>query len=532
MSVIQISKIQVRRGLKNSGIGVPQLSSAEFAWAIDTQELYIGNGSIAEGAPFVGNTKILTEHDNILELAGSYQFAANNTLITQSVPRPLQDKIDEIQVSVKDFGAVGDGMTDNVEAFENAARELFSNNSSTLKKVLVVPNGEYSFSRNLSLPSGAILRGETQLGSVLNINSNNIVFTTEDGLPVENFDSSTRPVNVLFENLTIKKTTGQLDITGLADSEFLRVRFTADYVLGDPIINVMTESAGVFWNNDLFGIRVNNITFDECIFESLPVAMKMVQTDLFSTEMLLENCLFHNCHTGIIVDGVETQRNDWQLNHCQFKNIYAQAYVSNNGRGTVIQHAKFRNCGNGLNSSNNPETPIVEFGEFQGNEIIKSSSDRIPDAEFSGNASSVAVPVALNSNRSEFTDITYKNIDLTDSLKPIMTFSTLSRCAKIEYILRLGVGIRKGTLMIGVDGDLSHVSISDNFTYSSSSSTSPGGVRMTEFQFSAELRDNNSDSEFDTVVLSYRNPIEHLLNDSTTIAGEPGDISLTVCYGV
>ena len=65
MAVIQISKIQVRRGQKNSGIGVPQLSSAEFAWAVDSQELFIGNGSVAEGAPAVGNTKILTEHDNI-----------------------------------------------------------------------------------------------------------------------------------------------------------------------------------------------------------------------------------------------------------------------------------------------------------------------------------------------------------------------------------------------------------------------------------------------------------------------------------
>ena len=61
MAVVQISKIQIRRGKKNSSSGVPQLSSAELAWAVDTQELYIGNGSTTEGAPYVGNTKVLTD---------------------------------------------------------------------------------------------------------------------------------------------------------------------------------------------------------------------------------------------------------------------------------------------------------------------------------------------------------------------------------------------------------------------------------------------------------------------------------------
>ena len=45
MAVVQISKIQVRRGQKNSNSVIPQLSSAEFAWSVDSQELYIGNGS-------------------------------------------------------------------------------------------------------------------------------------------------------------------------------------------------------------------------------------------------------------------------------------------------------------------------------------------------------------------------------------------------------------------------------------------------------------------------------------------------------
>jgi hypothetical protein len=63
MAITSISRIQQRRGRANSGTGLPQLASGELGWAIDTQELYIGNGAVSEGAPFVGNTRILTEHD-------------------------------------------------------------------------------------------------------------------------------------------------------------------------------------------------------------------------------------------------------------------------------------------------------------------------------------------------------------------------------------------------------------------------------------------------------------------------------------
>ena len=63
MAITSISRIQHRRGRANSGTGLPQLASGEIGWAIDTQELYIGNGAVSEGAPYVGNTRILTQHD-------------------------------------------------------------------------------------------------------------------------------------------------------------------------------------------------------------------------------------------------------------------------------------------------------------------------------------------------------------------------------------------------------------------------------------------------------------------------------------
>jgi hypothetical protein len=62
MAIVQISQIKHRRGVNEN---LPQLASAELGWSIDTRQLYIGNGTLEEGAPEVGNTEILTEYSAI-----------------------------------------------------------------------------------------------------------------------------------------------------------------------------------------------------------------------------------------------------------------------------------------------------------------------------------------------------------------------------------------------------------------------------------------------------------------------------------
>lgn len=57
MPIKQTSKIQVRSGLQQN---LPQLAKGELGWAVDSQRLFIGNGNVSDGAPFVGNTEIIT----------------------------------------------------------------------------------------------------------------------------------------------------------------------------------------------------------------------------------------------------------------------------------------------------------------------------------------------------------------------------------------------------------------------------------------------------------------------------------------
>jgi hypothetical protein len=57
MAVTQKSKIQIRRGRREN---LPQLAGGELGWAVDTQQLFIGNGTFEEGAASEGNTEIIT----------------------------------------------------------------------------------------------------------------------------------------------------------------------------------------------------------------------------------------------------------------------------------------------------------------------------------------------------------------------------------------------------------------------------------------------------------------------------------------
>ena len=62
MAIVQISQIKHRHGVQSD---LPQLATAELGWSVDTRKLYIGNGTLSEGAPEVGNTEILTEYSNL-----------------------------------------------------------------------------------------------------------------------------------------------------------------------------------------------------------------------------------------------------------------------------------------------------------------------------------------------------------------------------------------------------------------------------------------------------------------------------------
>jgi hypothetical protein len=112
---------------------------------------------------------------------------------------------------------------------------------------------------------------------------------------------------------------------------------------------------------------------------------------------------------------------------------------------------------------------------------------------------------------------------LSDSFRPIAIFSAENRYFYVNYTLRLSTHTRIGRLTLSLDGDFTSAILTDEYQYSAESAASPGGVLMTNFVFEAELKDNDSDSGTETVVLYYKNPLA---------TGSIGTISFDVTYGV
>jgi len=185
MAVYQISRIQIRRGQANQGTGLPQLASGEMAWAIDTQELYIGNGAVSEGAPAVGNTKILTSND-LSSQAGLinsvyYTYEVLNTAIQTGatvntpVSRTLQARLDD-QVNLNNFITTADiASGDYTTAVQRAINQLFLNTNSGIaastvgnRVKLVVPAGTYNISSTLYIPSYATIEGAGADKTIIN----------------------------------------------------------------------------------------------------------------------------------------------------------------------------------------------------------------------------------------------------------------------------------------------------------------------------------------------------------------------------
>lgn len=175
MAIVQISRITNRKGL---AVDLPQpLAGAELGWAIDERRLFIGNGELSEGAPVVGNTEILTEFSDVLEISNyTYQGLAGGypvqTGLTAGSPvvQTIQARLDSYAVAT-DFGIVGNGVTDNTAAINHALNQLYCIDiNPAIRRSLFFPAGVYVICDFLKIPAYATLYGEGTGGTTILFN--------------------------------------------------------------------------------------------------------------------------------------------------------------------------------------------------------------------------------------------------------------------------------------------------------------------------------------------------------------------------
>lgn len=396
MAVVQISRIQVRRG-KEGTTGVPQLASGELGWAIDTRKLYIGSGSIAEGAQTVENVEILTENSNIIDQIGNYIYKKDGgiqTGATPSVPveRTIQEKLDDI-VSVRDFGAAGDG-TDQTLAIQRAVDQLYLGASKGLasgRPKLYMPEGEYLISTPIYIPPYATVIGAGKDKTIINATGAHAFFTVNETSTPGNYEfndtttSSNQPRNITIKSMTIQhESYGYWDngnprkdqikcaiyLDCVRDSVFEDIKFVGPYTLGDTILFPHTTGIAM--------ISINSPTASEHVGTQNNI-FKDLEFEKVAFPVLSDYDITHNKFIGGrmnetgygFVFGVRSTGGPGEafgsrysiIENYKFMDVYYQAILVELGKYNKSINNTFIAVGNAGGNSSTAEYSIIKYAE-------------------------------------------------------------------------------------------------------------------------------------------------------------------------
>ena len=402
MAVVQISRIQVRRGRSLSGTGLPQLASGELAWSLDTQELYIGNGAVSEGAPAVGNTKILTERDltvqgNLLNLIQHIYKTNDPAIQTGATPnspisRTVQDRLDD-RVSVADFGAVGDGTTDDTAAIQRAINQLFLNAVKASaypagvadRVTLDFAPGIYKITGTLYIPSFATLVGAgpdktfiSYTGTASAIQFVNDTSTAGNPSTISGTLFNTQPRNICIDGLTVITNTSNqiaLQLDAVRDSEFRNI-----VVKGLWNNTYNANSKGIAMNAVSALVTCANNSFDNIVVAGFSYAVWAKQDIINNT---FRHCYVTDVRQGFVLgegaDGTTVGQQygprETQITNSKFEDVKQHAVFVGRGAGNTTRDNKLVNVGNNGAGVFFPTYPQIYFGSV-GNTSENDQSDR------------------------------------------------------------------------------------------------------------------------------------------------------------
>ncbi len=501
MAVVQISRIQIRRGKANSGSGIPQLASGEMAWAVDTQELYIGNGSVAEGAPGVGNTKVLTQNDisgsgNFLDLLDYvYRPTEVQTGPTINTPtiRTLQERLDD-RVSLKEFGVVGDGVVDDTAAIQRAINELFLDQSSPAygtsaasqrsRITLEAPAGRYKITNTLTIPSHATIIGDSAGGTSFICSATGPALQfVHNGYPAAwNNSASTQPTNIYLKHLTI--TMSNSDQTAILLNSAVECRLENIYLSGGFNGTYNANSIGIKLTAFSTAVTSSRNFFNDISIYGFSFGIYALH-DIYGN--VFENCRLTNVRQGIVFGlgadgssiGQQTGPRNNTIINLQAESVRQQAIYIGLGSWNVFTHPKLGDSGQNGGNVTFTQYPQVYFGSA-GNTINNLVSSRT----FTLSSSNLSTPyVPEVAGRGEYKIWSPRRIGLANVTSDTLAFrlpvnTDASGVASggsiytVEYIYTSGNNAftRKGTLSIAVHANSTapyntNIQLSDEYNF-------------------------------------------------------------------
>jgi hypothetical protein len=309
VAIVQISQITNRKGLAEN---LPQLAGAELGWSTDTRQLWIGNGTLEDGAPVIGNTEILTEFSDLLNFSTTYTYkglAAGYTVQTGPTPGTpidlsLQSWLDQF-ASVLDFGAVGDGSTDCTAAINRALYQLFCREvNPQIRRSLFFPAGVYRVTGTINIPPYATLYGEGQDNSVISLTEGAAyVAQTADSLQQTGVNigngGATPPQHITITNLgfqTVDPEASVFLVGQAADCRFQNVGFGGPLTTTDLTTNVINTRCVDFYTTAAYSCE--QIVFDGCLFDGTVYA---INTNEEVRSVTVSNSRFNMLYQGVLL---------------------------------------------------------------------------------------------------------------------------------------------------------------------------------------------------------------------------------------
>ena len=382
MPIVQISRIQHRRGKRTD---LPQLAAGELGYVIDEQRLFIGNGTVADGAPSVGNTEIITGGSSAFTTALSHTYKGylgDSTPITTTQQRTVGDRLDEY-ASVKDFGAKGDDSTADITAIQNAIDEIYKDtdkDDTRSRRVLFFPAGTYRINAALKIPPYAHLVGEGPDKTIIRNSGNNAVMVTQDddgnvGANIGN-SSATTPRQIQVSNMTLRNTVayGGISLDRVSSGYFNNVKFQGSFASGGTDVST---SKGVTVNHSNATYSTTNIVFNQCQFTKFA---RLVDFSFNATNIRFQACDFtiglYGALIGAEMDGstagLTDGPRDIQFTSSSWSNIGQQAILVSPKTGTtggagprhIVSHANYyaKTVGNNFEGVGSiREVPIIQF---------------------------------------------------------------------------------------------------------------------------------------------------------------------------
>jgi len=483
MPIVQISRIQHRRGKRSD---LPQLAAGELGWVIDEQRLFIGNGTVSDGAPAVGNTEIVTSGSSAFSSALSYTYKGYlgdstpvQTGASGDMTRTLQQRLDDF-ASVKQFDAKGDNSTNDTAAIQRAIDELYSDtdqDDTRSRRTLYFPAGVYKITAALTIPPFAHLVGEGPDKSVIsNSGATNPVIVTEDddGKTFPDSFTGTVPKQIFFEGLTFKTSVayGGVSIDNANKVYFNNCKFQGSYATSSPAD--ASTSKGVTVRSTLVN-PVTKIYFNRCEFTKFA---RLVDISYDATTIRFNDCDFNTAYYGAILGetadgstaGLTVGPRDVQFTGSSWSSISQQAiYVKSSSSTTGISTRNIISYGNfyGKDVGNNfegvgsiREVPVLQFDNDECTSVMdffERTDLRASDGSTELNAAAELQGIGIQTKPIK----TYTMINNQSTAATIQEFPGLNgKGFSIRYKIQRNGDTRTGEMIISSDG--TNIAYDDN----------------------------------------------------------------------